>query len=476
MQDFWLNIDHPQGDQTRPTELLLAAGTGFAAIIFSKAIALLTGANLPYLFVVAGVALSVARGGLSAGIVALAIGVGGTLCLDTGNPVVQSANTIIVILLCLIISGAGEAFLRLRAREKSLTERCSHREAMLQRMFDTSQAVILIIGYDHRIVAVNSAGCRLFDLAREAIIGVRVPDLFEGHDAIEIGVHIIKTPDGRARRVRLSATDLPIRGEHFRTVYIRDETATIVAAEALATTQQELNQVARAAALGLLGSAIAHELNQPLAAATIYINAASSILTKLDSVPPAAVAALSDAAGQVLRTAAVLKQMRDFIGHRPTDASWTDVRAIIMDAAKLGGLALKQADAVLEISIDPAAGHALVDPIQVQQVLVNLLVNAADAVRDRTRRTVQLSARTDVEGAISFIVEDSGAGVPDDMFDMIFRPFCSTKSDGLGVGLAISTRIVEALGSRLTGTNGSSHGGAVFCFTLPGRRYREMGA
>lgn len=321
------------------------------------------------------------------------------------------------------------------------------------------------------IVAINASARRIFDLKAETWTPLAVKDLLPigGRTSSLVGEHcIVERADGQRLSLTLSSSTLPPVSGIYRTIYIRDDSDTFGAAEQLAILQAELQQLARATALGQLGSAIAHELNQPLAAAVNFATVAKALVrgiasSELDE-------ALSATLEQVFCAAAVLKRLREFVHSGPLSAEWIDAYQVLTDGVGLGGFAVRQVKGNLSVDISNDIGELLVDAVQIQQVILNLLSNAADAVAARDIRRITLSAEVEAPDRLRVIVKDTGSGITPGMERSIFTPFRTTKASGLGVGLAISKSIVEAHGGEIRCAS-SDEEGTVFSFTLPWRSH-----
>jgi two-component system sensor kinase FixL len=399
---------------------------------------------------------------------------GTTLLAGDDRGLVNLRSLTIVATFCLCLAICGEVLRRVRHQERQTAMRAARREAVLQVMFDESPAVMLVVDEDDRIVAANAAAGRLFDVPQDELVG-RPADAFVA-TADEAGEpQRIVVPGGRSLVLRASKAPLTAADRTVRLIYVRDETAAVEAAEQLATTQRELYQIARATALGQFGSSIAHELNQPLAFVANYAGAARAMLTRARPDVDAAIRAVDDALAQVFRASAVLKRLRDFIARRPSTLEWQSVEDVLGDALRLGRLAVKEVDAALTVDLPPSAGQVLADGVQLQQLVVNLLLNAADAVRGQARRVIALHAAETAPGTLTVSVEDSGPGVPPTEAENVFNPFRSTKTDGVGIGLAICRTIVEAHGGRIWCDADTTLGGARFAFTLPRREQGSIG-
>ena len=215
-----------------------------------------------------------------------------------------------------------------------------------------------------------------------------------------------------------------------------------------------------------MASTLAHELNQPLAAASLYLEAGRDLIDNGDaSGSPDLRQALDEAARECLRAGQIVRRLRDFVARGTTERCSQDIEPLIEDAARLGLLGSRERSIRLFTEFDPAAGAVFVDRVQIQQVLVNLLRNAAEAVADCERRDITVSVRAD--GAMVRIsVADTGKGFDPTIASHMFEAFASGKEGGMGLGLSICRTIVEAHGGRITARS-SPDGGAMVLFTLP---------
>ena len=226
--------------------------------------------------------------------------------------------------------------------------------------------------------------------------------------------------------------------------------------------QAELMHMTRLTSMGQLSSALAHELNQPLAATLNYLNAAKRLTV---SGGANLTEVIEKAARQVERAGQIIRRLRDFVEKRETARGLEDVNALVKDAIVLGMVGTAPAGVKLDTRLAADPAQVLVDRVQIQQVLINLMRNAVEAMQESRVRRLDIATETR-DGRVTVSVADTGAGVPAEIADKLFEPFVSGKSNGMGVGLAISRSIVEAHGGRLWLTPNPG-GGAVFQFTLP---------
>ncbi|WP_437970127.1 response regulator [Sorangium sp. So ce260] len=232
--------------------------------------------------------------------------------------------------------------------------------------------------------------------------------------------------------------------------------------------QGELAHLNRVSAMSELAASIAHELNQPLAAILSNAQAAQRLLARAPPDVAEARAALDDIVADDRRAAKVIERMRAMLRKGELTAVALDLGEVVREVARLLASAALLAGATLRIELAPGLPRVRGDGIQLQQVLLNLLVNALDAVSRRPpeARLVVVRTRPAHGGGVELSVADSGEGVPPADLERIFDPFFTTKAHGLGVGLAISRSIVEAHGGRLWAERGPGEG-ATFRCALP---------
>jgi C4-dicarboxylate-specific signal transduction histidine kinase len=275
----------------------------------------------------------------------------------------------------------------------------------------------------------------------------------------------IMTARGNERWLRLVGD---VEREDGRAVRIfgtkQDVTEQRQAQERVKALQAELIQVSRKSAMGAMAATLAHELNQPLAAISNYVAGTRRALA--EATGPArekAVRGLDAIEEAAIRAGGIIRSLRGLTEGSAVDPRRVQPGRLIREAANLA-LAGKRDE--VELRLDLADDLVLsVDPVQFQQVMLNLIGNAVDAVAGAPRREVVVSARV-VGAEAEIAVEDSGPGIDPDRLPSLFDTFVSTKPGGLGIGLAVSRTIVEAHGGRLTAGNRPG-GGAVFRIRLP---------
>jgi PAS domain S-box-containing protein len=231
--------------------------------------------------------------------------------------------------------------------------------------------------------------------------------------------------------------------------------------------QSELFHASRLSAMGQIAGALAHELGQPLGAIANYINAARRSLTKgREHEPDLARMNMDHAAEVVLRAGRIIQRLREFIAGSEPERHPENIADLIEDAAFLALVGAAALDIDVARYIAPKLPRALVDRIQIQQVLVNLIRNAIEAMADSERRELILTAARSDGETIGIAVADSGPGIPDGVASRLFQPFVTTKRQNMGLGLSICRSIVVAHGGQLW-HEPREGGGTVFRFTVP---------
>jgi two-component system sensor kinase FixL len=243
----------------------------------------------------------------------------------------------------------------------------------------------------------------------------------------------------------------------------RDISERVMLNQRLDQLQAELLHVSRVNDMGQMATAIAHELKQPLTAIAIFLGAARIHLERGDTV--LALEGCRKADAEVMRAAAILGRLSDFMKKDQIHLRRESLDGVLDDAITLAQLGPNAKSVKIEVRIGDGAEAALVDRVQIQQVLVNLIRNAAEAMQGRSVKSVLISTRREDDDMIAVEVADSGPGLAADVLAHLFEPFQTTKADGMGIGLSLCRRIVRSHGGEISAGN-ADEGGAVFRFTL----------
>lgn len=235
--------------------------------------------------------------------------------------------------------------------------------------------------------------------------------------------------------------------------------------------QSELIEVSRLSSMGEMAAALAHELNQPLTAAANFLGAAEMVLSHPEP-PPATRKHVADAVSrakeEALRAGEIVRRLREFISRGEADMQRESLPDIINNAVLLGLANVEHKAIDLECSLSPEAEYVLADRVQIQQVIVNIVRNAAEAMMQQAAgpRRITISTRARPQKCAEIIIRDTGPGISEEVAATLFTPFSSSKATGMGVGLSICKRIVETHGGEIW-IGQAPGGGAEFHFTLP---------
>ncbi len=248
--------------------------------------------------------------------------------------------------------------------------------------------------------------------------------------------------------------------------FVRDLTERQAAEVRLQALQSELAHVSRLSAMGEMAASLAHELNQPLSAISNYLKGGRRLL-ETENRNSAALPAIEKAGDQALRAGEIIRRLRNFIAGGGSDRSETSLNVLLEEASALGLVGARERGIATHIELSPAVDAVVVDRVQIQQVVLNLLRNAMEAMRHSVQRELHLTTCAAEDGMVLVSVTDTGSGISPEIADQLFQPFVTTKGgQGMGVGLSICRGIIEAHGGHIWAEPNPS-GGTVFRFTLP---------
>ncbi len=363
-----------------------------------------------------------------------------------------------------------------------LKQELERREALLRSILDTVPDGLVVIDHQGIVQSFNPAAERMFGYAAAEIVGQNVGLLMPGQEAsvhdgyiqryLSTGEHriigigrivVARRKDGSTFPMELQIGEVKIPGALLFTGFVRDLTERQDQDRRLAELQSELIHVSRLSELGQMVSALAHEVNQPLTAISNYISGIRRLLPA-DS-PPALRPAIEKIGEQNDRARQIVQGLRGLVKKDTRARQVENLETMIQETSALALVGTGRF-VTLDLRISRDARFATVEKVQIQQVLLNLMRNAVEAMRDSSNRklTVATARRGD---RIEIQVSDTGPGIPDTVMERLFQPFVTTKADGLGVGLSICQTIVDAHGGRLEAVGGAGTG-AVFRFTVPG--------
>ena len=294
-------------------------------------------------------------------------------------------------------------------------------------------------------------------------------ELQAGEGTVDVEYRIVRA-DGATRylhhiaQLARDARGTPLR--HVGTVHdVTDRRQTEDEARQL---QERLTHFSRLSTMGEMAAGLAHEINQPLSAIAMYAQACQRFMRSPTRDDADVLESLEQINAQALRAGEVIRRLRNFVKNREVKREPVDCNRLLEELRTLADTDARLHNVRLRIEDEPRLPTAYADPIQLQQVVLNLVRNAIDAMADvpESQREIVLSAHRLGDSEIEIVVADHGTGLAPDATEHLFNPFFTTKSGGTGLGLAISRSIVRAHGGRLWHTP-NERSGARFHFTLP---------
>jgi len=431
--------------------------------------------------------LASALGGAGPGLLAAVLSLAAVLA--SNGPRAGGADIIGLGLFAVLSAGlayVGEHMRVTRARTAVDARRLREREAHLQSILDTVPDAMILADEKGVMQSLSSTAEKLFGWPLSEAIGQNLSILMpapykEAHDGymqrylttgekriIGIGRVVVgRRRDGAVFPMHLSVGEMRVGDRRFFTGFVRDLTDRKQTEARLQELQSELAHISRLTAMGEMASALAHELNQPLSAIANYLHGCRRLLDKNNPLDrPRLSEALDKAADQAMRAGEVIQRLRQFVGRGETEKRLERLPALIEEASALALVGARELGVRVTMSFDPACEMALVDRVQIQQVAINLMRNAVDAMRDTPHRDLHVGVAPAPEGFMAVTISDTGSGIADETLQRLFEPFMTTKKEGMGVGLSICKTIVESHGGVIWARNNPA-GGATFTFTLP---------
>jgi two-component system sensor kinase FixL len=345
---------------------------------------------------------------------------------------------------------------------------------------------IITISDRGRMVSVNPATERLFGYRRSALLGRNVSmlmpkpegdrhDTYIGHyletgEARVIGIGrtiTARRKDGSTFPARLSVCEFESHGRRFFTGMLHDITERLEAEEQKRAMFAEHAHASRVVALGEMASSIAHEINQPLAAIVSFADASRKFIEAGAGDMETLDHALQQISEQGQRAGEIIRRLRQFVKKKEPDHSTVDVNELIQAAAELTLHDAERYGISLKFELHPEPLTALVDRLQIEQLVLNLIRNSLEAINEtgETDGTITIRSRAN-GGSVEVAVSDNGPGIKLSEPPRVFDPFYTTKKKGTGLGLSISRSIAEAHGGTLS-FEPNKHRGVTFLLTLP---------
>jgi PAS domain S-box-containing protein len=360
---------------------------------------------------------------------------------------------------------------------RSSEERLRTSEAHLRSILETVPDAMVVADESGIIRSFSATAVNMFGYQPGEVIGTNVKFLMplpyrEQHDGYirryrETGeqriigsgrVAVAQRKDGSTFPMEVQVGEMQTGGERFFTAFIRDLTERQRTETRMQELQSELAYMSRFTALGEMGSTLAHEINQPLTAITSYLKGCGLILSNVEGEKISLVRhAVNEAAEEALRAGEVIRQLREFVARGGSEHQIEGLQRLVEEASALALVGAKEKDVKVEYDFPSESPLVFVNRIQIQQVLLNLIRNAFEAMQDTDRRDLVIKAQlAPSEAMVQVSVQDTGPGIAPEVLKNLFKPFTTTKRSGMGVGLSISRTIVE------------SHGGKIWAESIPG--------
>jgi two-component system sensor kinase FixL len=456
-----------------------------------------------YLFLMPPVLIAGILGGLGPGLVATAYSMVLQLfvtgdyrtLLDVSGPLfaVDVARTITFALLGVAMAWFGNHLRRAQSEAADSHQEALAREAHLKSILDTVPEAMIVIDERGSIQSFSAAAERLFGYVASDAIGqnikIMMPSPYrEEHDSylarylrtneariIGVGRVVVgQRQDGSTFPMELAVGEMRSNNQRFFTGFIRDLTERQKSEARLQELQSELVHMSRLTAMGEMASTLAHELNQPLSAITNYMKGSRRLLLdRPDETSVMIREAVDKSAEQALRAGQIIRRLRDFVARGESERRIESIAKIAEEASALGLVGAKDLGVRAQFQFDRAKDLVLADKVQIQQVLLNLIRNAVDAMQDTSTRRLTISSNGAADSMVTISVADTGPGIGPDVAEHLFQPFFTTKREGMGVGLSICRTIVESHGGRIW-TEPNPDGGTIFRFTLRAVTQEEM--
>ncbi|MGZ8416323.1 MAG: PAS domain-containing sensor histidine kinase [Methyloceanibacter sp.] len=439
-----------------------------------------------FLIFIPAVFFAAGFGGLGPGLLATALSVALGILLMGGGNLTQPAvlEAIIFAIVGGGISWFGEQWRLTRIRDQKHTQDLRAREAHLRSILDTVPDATVVIRENGTIQSFNVAAERLFGYRESAVTGKNVSMLMpqpyrDEHDRYMqrylttgekriIGIDRVVTgqrQDGSTFPMKLEVGEMRSGERRFFTGFVRDLTERQQTEDQLHELQTELARLSRLTAMGEMASTLAHEINQPLSAISNYLQGCSRLLEPVEHANvPKIRDALAETTKQTLRAGHIIRQLREFVARGETEKRPENISKLVEEASALALVGAKEEGVKTLFRFASHTDTVLVEKVQIQQVLLNLMRNAIEAMQGCERKELLVTTSAPNGDKITVSVADTGSGLSEEIAERLFQPFVTTKPAGMGVGLSISKRIIEAHGGEMW-AEPNPGGGTIFRFT-----------
>jgi two-component system, LuxR family, sensor kinase FixL len=366
-------------------------------------------------------------------------------------------------------------------------------DLLLRTIIETSPDGIITIDAMGKVESMNPAAEKLFGYSADEVRGQNVkmlmPEPFQSeHDGylaryketgekriIGIGREVsARRKDGTVFPMELAVGEMEVDGHKKYAGFIRDISLRRHAEDKLAFSEGRLKElqaefvhVSRLSAMGEMAATLAHELNQPLAAMMNYVQASRRLLASFALEEGNRLNELmTKAVEQANRAGEIIRRLRSFVAQGDTERNLDDIGDVVEEACALALVGAHSDGIDTIINLAPNLSEAMMDRIQIQQVMVNLIRNSLDATLAQENRSIAIGTLPGDDETVIAYVSDNGPGLAPDIAERLFQPFNSSKEDGMGIGLSISRTIIEQHGGRIWATPNETDG-VTFSFALP---------
>ncbi len=372
---------------------------------------------------------------------------------------------------------------------KAAEEKLEEGRRQLAVWWESAPIAKVVCDVDGRIIRANFAAAKFWQFELPDLVGTTIDRLVHAEDTERC---LVNLAEHRGERTETSQLDLRFVDGKGETIYgsvhcssrhvfdpggggrgkeimlqIVDRTAEISAENEASLHRERLAHVTRLGTMAEMATGIAHEVNQPLTAISNYASACIRMLADED-VDPDLKDALAQIRDQAVRAGEVIRRLRSFIKKRESERELTAINPLIEDAVKLANSDSRLQDFGIVVKLGRNLPQSYMDPVQVQQVVLNLIRNGKEAMRGvaELHEPIEVHTSRNADGEIVVSVRDHGSGVSESDEDEIFNPFYTTKKSGMGIGLSLCRSIITAHGGKLTFERNQNRG-TTFRFTLP---------
>ncbi len=452
--------------------------------------------NLQLVLFVPAILAAGGLGGFGPGIAATLVSLALAIAASGGAPLTTASAIVDIVAFCVVgvaISWFGMRLKRGRMQSANRQRELEVREAHVQSILDTVPDAMIVIDENGVMQSFSSAAENLFGYRAVEAIGNNVSMLMpspyrEGHDGylaryrqtgerhiIGVGRIVVgERKDGSTFPMELAVGEMRSGDGRYFTGFVRDLSQRQETEARLQELQSELIHISRLTAMGEMASTLAHELNQPLSAIANYIKGSRRLIENQDAEQWGRLRDALDKAGeQALRAGDIIRRLRDFVSRGESERRVESVAKMVEEASALALVGAKEHGVRVRFQFDRNCDLVLADKVQIQQVLLNLVRNAIEAMVDVDERELVLSTAPAEDDMVEVSVADTGPGLAEEVAKQLFQPFVTTKRHGMGVGLSISRTIIQSHGGEIWAERNPS-GGTTFHFTLTSGKLAEI--